>query len=159
MTASRLCSLSLLFLLATAPLAGCNDAGQSAQGVAQVQQAVRQQYRAETVDATLHQQDGQARLEVVLANPGGREATNQQSARRVAGTARQAYDGSALDTVRVSFEYSSTAGPAEVGFHRRYSFSPNELEGVTDTTAAAPADTAVATQDTTAAAPDTASAP
>lgn len=145
------CSASLFAVLfIAASLAGCQQQEEAAQGVqnpqsaSQAWQAVRQQYSAQTVETTLHRHGSGSQLEVVLVNPGGQEATDQQSARAIGAVAQKAYNG-ALDTVRVSFEYSSQAGPAEVGFHRRYAFAPGEL----DTTAAEP-DTASTGTDTTA---------
>ena len=162
----RLPALLVATLLAVAalPLAGCQqeqqsgqeEAGQgveSAQDASPAQQAVRQQYEAGTVEATLHQHGRGSQLEVVLVNPSGEEATNQESARAVGAVAQEAY-GRALDTVRVAFEYSSQAGPAEVGFHRRYAFASSALD-----TAATVADSGAAPPDTTAAGPDTTAMP
>jgi hypothetical protein len=137
----------LAFLL----LAGCNDAAQgvdSAQSAAAVRPAVQQAYKAESVGVTINRRAGGAqRLEVDLVNPGGREATTQQSARTVARTAHQAYEGT-IDSVRVNFEYSSMSGPVEVGFHRRYSFASSELSG-----SAAASDTSAGNADTSATRP------
>ena len=107
----------------------------------------------ETVEATIHQHGDGSRLEVVLVNPGGQEATDRERARVVGAVAQEAY-GRTLDTVRVSFEYSSQAGPAEVGFHRRYAFAPGALD-----TVAPSADTGAAMPDTAAADPDTMATP
>lgn len=155
------CSAPLLAILLAAALpAGCRQQQEeAAQGVqrlqsaSQARQAVRQQYGAETVEATIHQHGDGSRLEVVLVNPGGQEATDRERARVVGAVAQEAY-GRTLDTVRVSFEYSSQAGPAEVGFHRRYAFAPGALD-----TVAPSADTGAAMPDTAAADPDTMAMP
>lgn len=138
-------------LLVIGLLAGCNDATQqSTQDLSGVQRAVQEQYRAEEVNATLHRNsDGAPRLEVTLVNPGGDEATNRRTARSVAQAAQAQYEGSDLETVKVSFEYSSANDGVVVGFHRRYTFAPGDLQGSADTTAA-PTDTAASGVDTAA---------
>ena len=100
-----------------------------------MQQAIRQNYEAESVKVSMRQDDSARELEVVLVNPGGREATNRQEAQSVAQTAQSRYGSGTLDTLMVSFEFSSTTGPAEVGYHRRYFFTPSDLSGPADTTA------------------------
>lgn len=143
---------SLLFaaLLLAGTLAACGDAIQGAQNASGVQQAVRQQYDAENVDVTLHQGEGAPRLEIALVNPGGQEATNRRTAREVAQTARAQYGGGSLAAVMVSFEYTSMAGQAEVGFHRRYTFSSSDLQAAASDTAAADTTSAASPADTSA---------
>ena len=134
----RLLPFSFAALFALAVLVGCRDdpaARPTQQDVRSMRQAIRQNYEAENVKVSMRQDDSARELEVVLVNPSGREATNRQQAYSVAQTAQSRYGSSTLDTVMVSFEFSSTSGPAEVGYHRRYFFTPSDLSGPADTTA------------------------
>lgn len=136
---ARFLRLSLRFpalLCLAAALAGCSDAISTVRNTGGVQQAVAQQYDAEQVSAALHQGGGTPRLHVILTNPGGQEATNRQTARTIAQTAQAQYGNGPLSAVRVSFEYTSQTGPAEVGFHRRYIFSAGDLQAAASDTAA-----------------------
>ena len=133
--------LCLVLFSPVAVLAGCSDTTPPAPSTEGVQQAVAQAYDAEHVNVLLRQGNAASHLEVVLVNPGGREATNRQAAYRIARTAHRHYAGRSSDPVRVSFEYSGGAGGADVGFHRRYTFTPRELQGEAPDTASSPADT------------------
>jgi hypothetical protein len=131
--ASRFLYASVLAVLL---LAGCGSDPQTRARPAaaeSVRQAVQQDYRAEHVNVVLRRapRGDEPRLEIALVNPGGREATTHESARTVARTAQaqyEKYERPPPDTMTVSFEYSSSAGPAEVGFHRRYTFASGDLE-------------------------------
>ena len=139
--------LCLVLFSSVSVLAGCGDTTSPAPSTEGVQQAVAQAYDTERVNVLLRQGNAAPHLEVVLVNPGGREATNRQAAYRIAQTAQAHYAGRSADQVRVSFEYSSGAGEADVGFHRRYTFTRQELQGEPPDTTSSPADTTAAWPD------------
>lgn len=119
--------LFALLLLAAAVLPGCSDTAQRIETGGDIQQALQQQYQAETVGVQVRSGDT-TRVEITLTDPADTTATTRADALPLAQTAREHYTGSdSLEEVRVTFAPPSEGGAGELSRTRRYTFSADEL--------------------------------